>query len=200
MMMRYELVVGGVLLLACVLVVKVVWDLHTLPRLAVCLNLLWAMFAAFHVWPVVQGWVGGLALAWEGFPIAAASFWIAFLLAALPGAALYRWTVRDAPVDFPVFFDWLSGLACSALGVWLVPCLVVMTVSITPATASNVLPSEGASGRLAAIMRATPLQLYLGVAEAAGGERREALLAARIPAALKDQVFPRSPARRGKQP
>jgi hypothetical protein len=75
-----------------------------------------------------------------------------------------------------------------------------MTVSITPATASNVLPSEGASGRLAVIMRATPLRLYLGVAEAAGGERREALLAARIPAALKDQVFPRSPARRGKQP
>lgn len=198
--MRYELVIGGVLLLCCVLALKVVWDLRTLPRLAVCLNLLWAMFAAFHAWPLVLGWVAGLALAWEGFPVAAASFWVAFLLAALPGAAIYRWTVRDASVDFPTFFDVLTGLVCTALGVWLVPCLVVMTVSITPATASNVLPAEGIAGQFATVMRATPLQLYLGAAEAVGGERREALLAARIPAALKDQVFPRSPGRGAKRP
>lgn len=198
--MRYELVVGGVLLLCCTLALKVVWDLQTLPRLAVCLNLLWAMFAAFHAWPVFHGWTVGLSLAWDAFPVDAASFWLAFLVAALPGVAIYRWTVRGAPVDFPVLFDWLSGLVCTALGVWLVPCLVIMTVSITPATARNVLPEDGVAGRLAVVMRATPLQLYLGMAEAVGGERRDALLAARIPKSLKEQVFPHSSGRVGKRP
>ena len=182
------------------LVVKVVWDLHTLPRLVVCLNLLWAMFAAFHAWLLFQGWIAGLALAWDGFPVDAASFWCAFLAASVPGAAIYRWTVRDAPVDFPVLFDWLSGLVCTALGVWLAPCLVVMTVAITPATARNVLPEQGVAGQFAVTMRATPLQLYLKLAEAVGGERREALLAARIPSSLRDQVSPQRPSRPGKRP
>jgi hypothetical protein len=193
MTMRYELVVAGVLLLCAILPVKVVWDLHTLPRLAVCLNLLWAMFVAFHAWPLFRGWIAGLELAWEGFPVDAVSFWCAFLAGALPGAAIYRWTVRDATVDFPMVFDLATGLACTALGVWLFPCLIVMTVSIIPATAQNVLPEEGTPGRLAVVMRATPLRLYLDVAGRVGGERRDALLATRIPATLRDQVFPPPP-------
>jgi hypothetical protein len=200
MNIRCELVLGVVLLLGCILVVKVVWDLQTLPRLTVCLNLLWAMFAAFHAWPVFLEWTAGLALVWDGFPVEAAAFWFAFMVAALPGAVIYRLTVRGAPVDFPVFFDWLSGLVCTALGVWLVPCLVVMTVSITPASAHNVLPEDGVAGSLAEVMRATPLQLYLGLAETVGGEQRATLLAERIPKSLKDQVFPPAPRRTGKRP
>jgi hypothetical protein len=120
----------------------------------------------------------------------AASFWCAFLGAALPGAVIYRWTVRDAPVEFPAFFDGLSGLLCTALGVWLVPCLLVMTVAIIPATARHVLPEEGRAGQIAVAMRETPLKLYLRVAESVGGERPAALLATRIRPALGDLVFP----------
>lgn len=199
MMMRYDLVVGGALLLCCAMAAKLVWDLHTLPRLVVCLNLLWSMFVAFHTWPLFAAWTTHISLEWDGFPVDAASFWLAFLVAALPGTLIYRWTVRDAPVDFPTFFDWFSGFAFTAVGVWLVPCLIIMTVSIGPAAARSVLPEEGVAGRVVVAMRAAPLQLYLGAAEAVGREQREALLATRIPAALRDQVFPRPPSRPAKR-
>lgn len=191
MIMRYELIVAGLLLLACALSLKIVWDLRVLPRLALSLNLLLATLAAFHFWPFFHGWTSGLALAWDAFPVDAGAFWAGLMAAALPGWVVCRYTFRHDQVEFPTFFDRLSGVVCMAAMLWLVPCLLVMTVSVVPATARNVLPEEGVAGQWTAAMRQAPLRFYLRVAETAGGERSEDLLSDRIPVALRQQVFPR---------
>jgi hypothetical protein len=192
MTIRYELIVVGILLLACTVVLKIIWDVRPLPRLALASNLIWALFAAFHGWPLAHGWGTNVAaMAWEGFPVDAGAFWVAFAVAALPGLLLYRWTVRAAEVEFPRFFDTITGLLCSAVALWLVPCLIVMTVAMTPAGDRHVLPEDGLAGEWTATLRGSPLKLYLTVAESVGGEDRSELLATRIPQGLRQQVFPR---------
>jgi hypothetical protein len=190
--MRFELVAGGILLLSLAVALKVIWDLRPLPRLALTLNLLWAVFAAFHGWPLAHGWAANVAdMAWEGFPVDAGAFWVAFVVAVVPGFVLYRYTLRDGDVEFPRFFNAITGLICTAVTLWLVPCLVVMTLSIGPGPERHVLPEEGAAGEWTAIMRGSPLRLYLAVAESVGGEDRSDLLSTRIPKSLRQQVFPR---------
>jgi len=191
--MRYELIVAGMLLLACALALKIVLDLRALPRLALSLNLFLATLAAFHFWPFFHGWSTGLSLAWDGFPVDAVSFWAGLAAAALPGWAVCRYTVRQDQVEFPTVFDRLSGALCGLAVMWLLPCLIVMTVSIVPATARNVLPEEGLAGRWATAMRRAPVELYLRVAESVGGERPEELLSSRIPVRLRRELLRNGP-------
>ncbi len=189
---RPELVAGAILLLACALALKVVWDLRPLARLALTLTLVWAVFAAFHGWPLAYGWATNIAtLAWEGFPVDAGAFWGAFVVASLPGLLLYRWTVRDAQIPFPRFFDTITGLLCTGLALWLVPSLVVMTLSLATPNEARFFPEEGPVGEWAAALRGSPLRAYLAVARTVAGEDPSELLATRIPQSLRQMVFPR---------
>ena len=186
MIMRYELVLAGVLLLACALAAKKVWDLPVLARVAWSLNFLWAVLAAFHVWPLVLGWVAGLAVV----PEEAGSFWAALLLAVLPGWLGGRRLFREAQVEFPNVFDWVSGFAATALFVCLLPCLLIMTASTIPLLASEALPRDGIAGQAVTAMRRAPVEFYLRVAAATGGEKRQDLVASRLPPGLRQELFP----------
>jgi len=196
MSIRFELVAAGILLLGCALALKIIWSLRPLPRLALTLTLTWAVVAAFHGWPLAYGWARNVAdMAWEGFPVDAGAFWVAFVVAALPGLLLFRWTMSDAQVDYPRFFNAITGVVCTLVALWLVPCLVVMTLSIGPASDRHVLPEDGVAGQWTATLRGAPLRLYLAVAEAVGGEDPSQLLETRVPKSLRQQVFP-TPRRR----
>ena len=131
--MRYELIVAGATLLACALSVKALWEKTPLARLALSFNVLWAVLVAFHVSGPASGMVAGLLAGFEDAPLEAAGFWVAFILAAMPGWAFLRWGLRDSPADMPAFFERTTGVVGTAAVALILPCLVIMTVGVLPA-------------------------------------------------------------------
>lgn len=186
--MRVELILAGALLLVVALTIKAVWEWRPLPRLALSLNLLLAALAGFHFWPVLHGVSSALGLLWAGFPVDAAAYWAGLLAAVLPGWVLSRGTLRDAEVEFPSFFDRLSGVVCMLLLIWLLPGLLLMTAALLPGPMRLPVPTQGAVGRLQRVMVRTPVEFYLRTAAACGGESRAEILSTRIPVALRRQL------------
>lgn len=183
--MRYEWIIGGVALLACALPVKVLWEKLALQRLALGLNLLWAMLVAFHFWGGMYRQVAGLLSTVDGIPLQALAFWVAFFGAALPGWAFVRWGLRDTPADLPLLFERASGIVCTAAVALLMPCLVIVTVSVMPVQVDHILPSEGIPGRCVHVMRRAPVQYYLQSARILGGENTDYLRRERLPGRLR---------------
>lgn len=178
--MQGEWILGGVLLLACALPVKVLWEKAALQRLALGVNVTWSILAAFHFWPSVRYYLSGPLAGFEAVPLEVASLWVGFCLAALPGWALVRWGVGDTHAVLPVWFEWLTGVVFTAAVALLLPCLVIVSATLLPA--QRFLPSAGIPGQCVVLMRRAPLEFYLQAAAAAGED------AARLKAGLPPRL------------
>ena len=159
-MMRYELILGGVMLLACALPVKALWEKMPLARLALCFNVLWSVLVAFHLSGAVCGMIGGYVAGMGSIPPEIVAFWLMFVVSALPGWAFVRWGLSNSTTDLPLFFERGTGILATTTVALLLPCLVLMTVAILPLQ-TRVLPSAGALGQGVAVMQQVPLEFYL---------------------------------------
>ncbi len=162
--MNYQWIAGGTTLLACTLLLKLLQQRGSFQTLIISFIFAWSTFAAFHFWGTFQN-----ILTYFFQPeldeklLTVGTYWLSFVVAALPGLVLFKTWIRNYKTTFPPLIDglilWTLSTTTSIIFLFLV--LMSTSISGVHAKTDGKIPAEKVLQKLAKV----PIQLYLAAAD-----------------------------------
>jgi len=156
-----QLVLGGAVVLIIALAVKTMMGRSAFQRIPVAFTVLWASLVAWHFWglgvtliQMVPGGMGSEELQTLG------GFWLAFVLAVVPGYFMIHSWMRNWEPSLPRWFEAVAGnLALVLVGV-LLGLHVLMCAELAVPKVQEMVAKAETPGRLLGKASRLPLRIY----------------------------------------
>ncbi len=158
--MNLEWTAGGVLLLIVCIIFKQLQVRGGFQTLVFAFTFAWSTFVALHFWETSLGCIESLLpLTLSDGQSALAAFWLAFVVAALPGMLLVKFWLGSYKTTFPTIIDnTILGLG-SLVVAFTASCLVLL--SLAPFAPP---PSDTRTGQAYGMLRTLPGRAYIHLA------------------------------------
>jgi len=129
--MRFEWVIGGVVLIGCALVLKKQREQGSFQCLISTFTLAWSLALAMHYWDYAV--TTSALLPFGGLTpqtTVLIAFWLAFISGTIPSLLLLRFWIKKFSTTFPPIVDALIVALCPLVSAVAFFCLIFMSIAI----------------------------------------------------------------------
>lgn len=187
--MRLEWVFFGFVLLSLGLSLKVLFDRHVIPRLALGFSMIWALLAAIHFWEPLCRLFGGGGALFGIVPIEIVCFWGCAVIAMSPGILLTKFLVRENEVALPIVVDRVLNAFVPLVVAIAVSSSVVMTGALLESSLTGLIPPYPSARRVVTFMQSMPVRVYVASAAIISGTETRTVLNDRVPPRVRATLF-----------
>jgi glucan phosphoethanolaminetransferase (alkaline phosphatase superfamily) len=163
MNLQMMIIFGGVMLLFVALIAKILVSRTPFQRVAVGFTILWASFAAFHFWAAAITMMQLVVRTDSEEVRVLGGFWLAFLLACLPGVIMIQSWMRRWSPEVPEWFEKMAGGLSVTLIVFLLLAHALLCCGIALPQARAFMRSGTTPGRILSSCSQLTFRTYLRV-------------------------------------